>query len=255
MHVGAQPSSLLLEPELHQLLPPETVAQCGCTVVVAPHPDDESLGCGGLLALLADRGNDVHVVVMTDGSRSHPNSAAYPAARLAPLRERETLDALAALGVLASAACFLRYPDCGLPVADTPAFDQAVAQIRQMLARLAPATLVLPWRRDPHCDHEATWSLWKAAVAGMPRPPRWLEYPIWAWTQAKSEVAPRASEGRAWRIDISSVLARKARAIAQHRSQTSALIHDDPGGFRLQPEMLAHFAQPWELFIEPAGDV
>ncbi len=115
VQTAAPPSSLLVEPEQHTLLPPETAVTLGTTVVIAPHPDDESLGCGGLLALLAAFGNSAHVLVMTDGSRSHPNSPSYPAARLAALREQETLAALEVLGLPASTARFLRYPDCGLP--------------------------------------------------------------------------------------------------------------------------------------------
>jgi len=251
MQTVAPPTSLLVEAERHPLFPPETATTLGSTVIVAPHPDDESLGCGGLLALLADLGGPAHIMVMTDGVRSHPNSPTYPAARLAALREQETLDALDALGLPALAARFLRYPDCGLPGGDTRAFRDAVTQLREMLVALKPDTLLVPWRRDPHCDHEATWCLLRQAVSGLPAPPRWLEYPIWAWTRAGSEIAPQNNEANAWRLDISPVLARKQQAIARHRSQTGVLIHDDPGGFVLEPAMLAHFARPWELFLEP----
>lgn len=225
----------------------------GSTVIVAPHPDDESLGCGGLLALLVDCGRPAHILVMTDGSRSHPHSPSYPAARIAALRERETLDALAALGMAARAVRFLRYPDCGLPGAGTVAFKEAATRLHETLVALAPDTLLVPWRRDPHCDHQATWRLLREATVGLTAPPRWLEYPIWAWMQAGSEIAPHTDDGHGWRLDISPVLARKLRAIARHRSQTGALIDDDPGGFVLEPAMLAHFARPWELFIEPAN--
>ena len=109
----------------------------------------------------------------------------------------------------------------------------------------------MPWRRDPHCDHEGTWHLLRATFAGLAERPRWLEYPVRAWPQADINLAPRDDEASAWRLDISSVLARKQKAIAQHRSQMGALIHDDPEGFVLKPEMLTYFAQPWELFIEP----
>ncbi len=223
----------------------------GTTVVVAPHPDDESLGCGGLLALLQENGNEVKVIVMTDGARSHPGSKSHPAAQLARLREQETLDALAELGIPAAAAIFLRHPDCGLPALASAGFASAVVELEKILLEIAPDTLVVPWRRDPHCDHEATWTLWRAAVTSSPLAPRWLEYPVWAWTQPEATTAPQPNEGNAWRLDISAVLARKARAIARHRSQLGEIIHDDPTGFCLAPEMLAHFARGWELFLEP----
>ena len=252
MSIAAHPPpSLLRQTERHPLLPPTRAAACGTTLVVAPHPDDESLGCGGLLALLAESGNRVEVVIMTDGARSHPGSQSHPAERLARLREQETLEALATLGLPPTVAKFLRYPDCGLPVPGSAAFADAVIGLRRILDQLSPATLVVPWRRDPHGDHEATWALWRAAIGGFSPAPRWLEYPVWAWTQVDGATAPQPHEGRAWRLDITPVLARKAQAIAQHRSQLGRIIHDDPTGFCLAPEMLSHFARAWELFIEP----
>jgi LmbE family N-acetylglucosaminyl deacetylase len=73
-------------------------------VVVAPHPDDESIACGGLIGLLARRSVVVNIIVDTDGCGSHPNSFDYPPARLAKLRAEETLSALSHLE-LKSAAC------------------------------------------------------------------------------------------------------------------------------------------------------
>ena len=52
-------------------------------VVLSPHPDDETLGCGALLHDASSQGVSCHVVCVTDGSRSHPNSIQWPAPRLA----------------------------------------------------------------------------------------------------------------------------------------------------------------------------
>lgn len=228
--------------------------QFGSTVIVAPHPDDESLGCGGLLALLANTAQRTNVLVMTDGSRSHPGSLSYSSGRLAAVREQETIDALAILGVRREHAHFLRYQDTALPARRSPGFSAAVTRLRETLIPLSPDTLLVPWRRDPHGDHEATWQLVHAAAADLSRRPRWLEYPIWAWTCPDRAAAPQPTEADAWRLDIAPVAALKARAIAQHRSQLGALIDDDPGGFVLEPSMLVHFAHPWELFLEPADE-
>ncbi|OZC02505.1 PIG-L deacetylase family protein [Rubricoccus marinus] len=237
-------ATLLDDPEALPLLAPEAVRDLGRVVVLAPHPDDESLGCGGLLALLAEAGIPAWVIVVTDGTRSHA-SAAYPPSRLRVLRESEAQEAVAQLGH-AGRVRFLRFPDCGLPAPDTLAFEDAAADLADAIRALAPDTLLVPWRRDPHCDHEATWQLARARVhLGV----RWLEYPVWAW--ASREAAPLAPEARAWRLDISPVLAQKARAVAAHRSQTTRLIDDDPDGFILLPEVLARFERPWELFLDP----
>jgi LmbE family N-acetylglucosaminyl deacetylase len=235
----------------HPLRPPEATGTLGSILVVAPHPDDETLGCGGLLALLASGRNSPRVWIVTDGANSHPASFTHPPTRLASIREQETRDALKVLGIPDIDVEFLRFPDCGLPAADTPGFEAATLALRQRLASRLPDTLLIPWRRDPHCDHEATWRLLTKAVAGLRQRPRILEYPIWAWEHPASEIAPTEGEAIAWRLDISPVLGLKRDAIAQHQSQLGILIQDDPNGFSLEPRMLAHFLRPWELFLEP----
>ncbi|WP_412069658.1 PIG-L deacetylase family protein [Rubrivirga sp. IMCC43871] len=238
--------TVLEEPERWPLREPEAALDLGRTVVVAPHPDDESLGCGGLLAILGDAGLDPRVVVVTDGSRSHA-SAAYPPDRLAALREGEALAAVSALGLGADAVSFLRHPDCGVPGLNDEA---AVAGLADALREAE--TVVVPWRRDPHCDHEDAWALARAAVACLDAPPRWLEYAVWAWEHAATDRAPRPDEVRPWRLDIADVLGRKRAAVAAHVSQTTRLIDDDPDGFVLEGRVLAHFDRDWELYLDPA---
>ena len=233
-------------PDGLHLVAPERVRALGRIVVLAPHADDESLGCGGLLALAAAAGTRPHVVLLTDGTMSHPNSPSYPAPRLRALREAEMAAACHALGATLTA---LRHPDCDLPAPGDPQFAGAV---RDLARAIGPAdTLLVPWRRDPHCDHEATWRLARHAVGHLGRAVRWIEYPVWAWTRLGEPEAPRADEAAAWRLDVSSVLPAKRRAVAAHRSQTTDLIADDPDGFCLAPDMLAIFDRPYELFLEP----
>ena len=241
---AAPPATLLDDPERHPLRPGGAVRDLGRVVVLAPHADDESLGCGGLLALLADAGRPAHVVVVTDGTRSH-SSRTWPAPRLRALREAEAQRAVGHLGH-GPRVEFLRHVDCGLPDEGTPAFEAAAGRLAGLVSDLAPDTLVVPWRRDPHCDHVATWRL---AWARRDPAVRWVEYPVWAWADA--DAAPLDGEAVPWRLDVSAVLDRKGRAVAAHRSQTTRLIDDDPEGFLLAPEMLAHFERPWELFLDP----
>ena len=242
--------SPLANPNALSLQPATAVAEFGSTLVVAPHPDDESLGCGGAIALLRRMGCPVRVLVISDGTRSHPNSRAFPPSRLQALRERETLAALSVLDVEADAVTFLRLPDGAVPVPAADGFAQAVARCLTYLATFASSTILLPWRRDPHPDHRSTWQLLHTALAALSLSPRLVEYPVWDWDPAQRGDAPRPDEVMAWRLDISAVLPQKLRAIAAHRSQTTDLINDDPEGFRLTPEMLANFAHPWELYLE-----
>ncbi len=243
--------SLLERPDALPLRSTEWVAELGRIVVLAPHPDDESLGCGGLLALSHIAGLRPHVIVMTDGARSHPNSRSHPAPLLADLRESEARDAIETLGLTRDQLTFGRWPDCGIPRPYEAGFDAACERLRELLVGLAPDTLLVPWRGDPHRDHEAAWLLARAVAPTLPLAPRWIEYPVWAWAHPSSEHAPRGRQTDAWRLDISAVLDRKRAAIAAHRSQTTDLIADDPDGFRLSDDFLARFDVEFEVYLAP----
>lgn len=238
---------------LHRTGPPTEltdVTSLGATLVVAPHPDDESLGAGGTMSLLRDAGLPVFALFVSDGSQSHPNSATHPAEVLRGLREVEARDALSILGILPENALFLRLPDTQVPTPDEAGFGEVVRAIATRLSEFRPATVLVPWRRDPHRDHRATWQLLRQAVATLDYPARVLEYPIWLWELGQDADQPRPDEVRVLRVDITPAVTRKKRAIAAHRSQVTRLIHDDPTAFYLSPELLAHFDVPYELFFE-----
>lgn len=216
-------------------------------LVVAPHPDDECLGCGGAIALLRQLDCDLRVLVVSDGTKSHPHSRQFPAARLRALRELETQTAMTRLGVAPEAIRFLGWPDGAVPTAGA-AFEQALQQCCDYLAAVQPQVIFLPWRHDPHPDHRASWRLFDLALGQLQFVARRIEYPIWDWDETQRGSIP--TRITAWRLDIRSVVQQKQQAIALYRSQVSDLIDDDPDGFRLSPEMLNHFARPWELYFE-----
>jgi LmbE family N-acetylglucosaminyl deacetylase len=224
------------------LLPLKSIStiDLGGVLVVAPHPDDETLGCGGAIALLRLLNCPVQVLVMSDGTLSHPRSRKYPTPALQQLREQEAIAALNILGVESEAVTFLRLPDGSL--SEVMSFSEVYLE--------APNTVFLPWRCDPHPDHRATWQLVHQAISTRSNLPRIIEYPVWDWDIEQRGLIENAAKITSWRLDISTVLPLKQQAIAQYRSQTTDLIDDDPEGFRLTPEMLANFSHPWELYFE-----
>lgn len=223
----------------------------GRVLCVAPHPDDESLGCGGTLARLSSLGQSVGVVWVSDGAGSHPNSIEYAPPRLARLREGEAREAAARLG-LRGELFFMGLPDGALPFPGEDGFLEACAQARGILEAFEPATLLLPWRRDPHRDHRAAWTMWASAAQAHGRDALCqLEYLVWAFERAAQNEWPDQSEARALRVSIQGFAGQKRAAIEAHASQTTHLINDDPTGFWLSPEVLAHFEAPFEAFIAP----
>jgi LmbE family N-acetylglucosaminyl deacetylase len=174
----------------------------------------------------------------------------YPAERLRRLRESEALEALAILGVGPACATFMHQKDTQVPIPGSPGFADAVDRMVDVLTSCKPTTVLVPWRRDPHRDHRASWQILHEAVHQLTDPPTVLEYLIWLWELGNPADMPRPEEVTVWRVAIDAVFGQRSRAIAAHRSQVTRLINDDPAGFYLSPELLAHFAEPRELFLE-----
>ena len=223
-------------------------ARWGRVLVVAPHQDDESLGCGGLIARLGASGQEIGVLFISDGSGSHRNSASHPPERLKALREQEALTALGILGVERQAIAFLGLRDRFVPFPDDPAFADAVDRFCRYWHGHMADTVLLPWRHDPAADHQASWHIAQAALARVAPEVRILEYPIWAWVELSEATMSR--DVAVWRLDIRDLRRRKRRAIRAHRSQTTKLICDDKTCFRLSRTMQANFDQAWEVFFE-----
>lgn len=254
---AAPPLSLTHARDAFEELSEAQLRHFGPVLVVAPHPDDESLGVGGLIARLRSLVVPVQVLLTTDGSASHPNSQTHPPATLARLREAEIRLAIGLLGCDPDFDFYpLGLPDGALPQhAGQPGFAYAVRAATAVLRATVPATLIVPWRRDPHPDHRATWHILRAAAAAAHWRGRWFEYLVWAWERATPEDLPRANELRGWRVAVADFLPRKQAAIRAHVSQTTNLIEDDPTGFVLADSMLTHFAHPWEVLLEDVREV
>lgn len=226
----------------------QTVKSFGNTLIVAPHPDDESLGCGGVIALLKKYGLSVSILVLSDGTQSHPNSKKFPPNKLRKLRESECSNAAAILGLDPKHdVTFCRFPDTQVPGEESEKYKSAVARLKLFLASKNAQTIFVPWRRDPHPDHRATYQL---IIKAKDQNHRIVEYPIWLYTTEEKFDAPLKSEVSAFRLDVSSVLKIKRQAISAHCSQITDLIDDDPNGFRLGSDVLNEFDLPFEVFFE-----
>lgn len=214
-------------------------------LVLAPHADDESLGCGGLIAQARAAGQDVHVAILTDGTRSHPNSRAYPAQRLKALREQEAADAIAVLGVAPGRLWFFGHRDAAAPLRGE-GLRRAAGQLAGYVRAHGIATVCATWKHDPHHDHLAAHRI--AALARRQAGFRHLSYAVWGWTLPRTAWLPRTVV-RGVRLDVTHSLAMKRRAIACHVSQMTNLIDDDPAAFRVPQALLDLCDRPFETFL------
>lgn len=215
---------------------------------MAPHPDDESLGCGGLIAMLARNESAFCFVFVTNGGASHPGSRTWPRERLVAHRKEEAVEALRRLNVKHANTTFLGLPDADMPARGSPAWNRVVAELAEIITQFDPVLALLPWRRDPHCDHRASWHLTRESLKRANAHPRILEYPIWLNEFGKEEDRPRGDEARPVVFDVAGFLEAKRAAIAAHLTQTTALIDDDPTGFRLTQAVIDRLATPTETY-------
>lgn len=209
-------------------------------VVVSPHPDDEVLGCGGLMQAALAQGCAVQVVSVTDGEACYPDQPHWPAARLRDARRRELANALQALGMDATHVTALGLPDGGIA--------QHEADLAAHLgARLLPGDVVVaPWVHDAHPDHEAAGRA--ACAAALSCGARALQYPVWAWHWLDPAAVSGPWAG-AQRIALcADSQARKRRAMAAFATQTG-----DVEGLGCAPVLPAHvlarFERSYEVLI------
>lgn len=217
----------------------------GRVVVLAPHPDDEVLACGGLLAALAHLPRpliEVTIIAVTDGEGSHPGSALWPQHLLGPQRRLESRNAMHSLGYQADR---LHWHYLGLPDGEVGRHVEALSKRLNTIVRTGDC-LVTTWRGDGHGDHEATGAA--AAACAREVGARLIELPVWAWHWAAPE-DERIPWARARKLVLDEDhLAAKRRAIAAHVSQ----LHSDPStlaGPILSEATLARLMQPYELLF------
>lgn len=212
----------------------ESLPTCkASTLVFAPHPDDEVLGCGGTIALKTQVGARVKVVVMTDGRASH--RALIAEDDLVRMRRAEAEEAAIELGLTTEDYVFLDFEDHRL----YQYHDVAIDRIFAIIDQFEPDEIYLPHRRDGITDHVATNCIVREAVNRIKKPVTLFEYPVWLWnswpwTQGGARY-PSSGVCRMLgvmrdivelvfacriRVEVSSVLHRKQSALAAYRSQT-----------------------------------
>src|SRR5580658_2584559 len=152
-------------------------------IVVSPHPDDEVLGAGGMLAALCRKNVPVTVVAVTDGEAAYPGTSG-----LGPVRRSEQERALGRIGVSDAQIRRLEMPD-----GDVASHEESlVDHLQDMLT--PDALLFAPWGLDPHPDHEACGRA--AARAAWISGNRVASYLFWTWHKHAPDTLMGASPRR-----------------------------------------------------------
>jgi N-acetylglucosamine malate deacetylase 1 len=171
-------------------------------LVIAPHPDDECIGCGGAVCHHVQRGDEVHAVFLTSGELGLKELSREQAWQT---REQEARQAAAVLQF--ASVEFLRFPDWMMGD-DVPAVS---AKLAPLVLQVAPGLIYLPHANEWHPDHKATLPAVRGALntSGISAPSL-RAYEVWTPLAEYQHVE-----------DISDVMAAKLRALRKHRSQIS----------------------------------
>ena len=224
-------------------LPPFTLEGVQSLVVVAAHPDDETLGAGGLIAECGRRGIRTLVVVVTDGAASHPDSPTATARDLAARRSDEVRAAVGILSPLA-AVLLLSHPDGGT----LEARDEIAADLRRAIPAIGSSTLlVAPWRGDGHRDHRVVGEV--CAEIAAARSLRFAEYPVWLWHWAHPGHGDVPYDGlRRLALDAD-LRETKQRAIDAYDSQVRPLSDAAGDEAMLDAGFVEHFTGSGEFLV------
>ena len=172
----------------------------GRVLVFAPHPDDETIGCGGAIMRHIARGDTVQVTIVTDGAKG---VRTCPVEEYIQVRKQEARNACAALGV--QTCEFLDFADQGLEIS-----AGTFAVIRNHLRAYQPDAVYCPSLNEIHTDHIKTAALVLAAARSMHRPIQTLEYEVGNPVDANLL------------IDISDLIEQKIAALRCYPSQLNA---------------------------------
>ncbi|WP_007511428.1 MULTISPECIES: PIG-L deacetylase family protein [Pseudofrankia] len=226
-------------------------------LVVAPHPDDETLGCGVSIMRKREAGTQVTVVIVSDGAAAEP--AYLPPAELIALRKEEARRAGSRLGLRAADIRFLDVPDTMVG----EHVDEVADRLAELIKELGPEQLLIPTSCEGHPDHDATnvAALEAAKKAGFTG--QVLEYGVWMWThwpwtrgygtegytprRMLRDPMDRIREVRPLLVGAKGYRARQAYALAAHSSQVSG---PNGGGATLPRSLLAATRGPFELYLE-----
>ena len=229
-------------------------------LVFAPHPDDETIACGGCVARIAASGGDVHVIVVTDGRYARWDMTPDETSQI---RGRELARAVARLGLAPGQVQSLDREDQSLATH----VDGLRDQIRQLIEAHGPTVLLSPWAHDTHPDHAALGRAVRGA--GADYDVEILEYVVWAWTQPMRLVrnlvrGSRGPEGMsepghgwagsAWpvRVRTGEFLESKTAALASHTSQlgpSAGQLGLPSGSGPLEAAFLRRFLGRSEVFL------
>lgn len=212
----------------------------GSVLIFAPHADDETLGCGGLIAARTTRALPVHVSFITDSGGTSANESDRRALSLT--RQAEALAAIQALQLNNKSVSFLNAPDGRLPLLSPAEIQVLTERIHGVVRACSPLAIYLPFSGSHSTEHEAAHHLIRSALQSMDWHGQLWEYPVWAWWNPLRFARHALRKPAPCFLRLGLLLAQKQMALRCHTSQ------HEPGS-ALPPILSRLCLGPWEFFF------
>ena len=217
-------------------------------MVIAPHPDDEVLGCGGLIARVLAEGGRVLVLVLTGGERSHFHCCNLDGEAIKQARRDLTLKAAERLSLPADNIVFFDWGDGRLADCGPKEWCGKAGEIRSWIQRWEPEAVFAPHPWEGWPDHVVTEKLTRLAVERSGVSCRLFHYCVWFWYYLPLRMALAADWRGARLLDISGVHPQKQAAMEIYLKPRAPC--GNPWSGVLPRELVGALRWKKELFFE-----
>jgi LmbE family N-acetylglucosaminyl deacetylase len=212
-------------------------------LIVAPHPDDETFGCGGLITQKIKNGSDVYILFLTNGEKS---LSTVPEAELIQMRRTSAINAVKLLGVSENNIHWMDLPDGSAPRLGSPEFNTARDSLLNLIQTLQVDEVFATHYLDGWSDHIAAYELSLEALKKLDQHIDLCVYWVWAWYYLGITQTVSLSWNKIFLLPIHSVFDSKQKALQVYfDAKTPA---GDPYMGNLPPMFLKAFEWPYEVY-------
>jgi N-acetylglucosamine malate deacetylase 1 len=238
----------LISEVIHFLAQPAEVT-AGSLLIIAPHPDDETFACGGLIAQKKIKEISVRVVYLTDGKTAHKGCCNTSPDKIAFARRRLAEETGEILGLKSEDMFWLGLSDGMIPRRDDLNFKTAVAMMIKLLNEIKPKEVYAPHYLDCWPDHETASVIVKEALKKVECRCELYCYPVWMWHNLRLRSLPEVLQSKIFRIDITKFLDKKTAAVDHYLSALNPECGKPYCGM-LPEGFIKYFQYPYEIFFK-----
>jgi LmbE family N-acetylglucosaminyl deacetylase len=222
-------------------------------LIIAPHPDDETFACGGLIAQKKHLGVTVQVLFLSRGEGAHRNCCATSEQTIGDTRRHLAEEACSHLGLRPVDLLWCDFPDGAIPGNTDQIFTEAALRLSKIFTACMPTEIYTPHPHDCWPDHGRATELVLAAIALAKWPIEMYFYPVWMWHNLRLRDLGLLKGWQALRLDIRPVREKKQAAITQYLAATNPVCGIPYCG-NLPKGFLDPFRKDHEIFFRQNED-